>query len=151
MDITLLYFEDCPNWKVADERLSAIAAERADIRLTRHLVETPPEAERTCSTAHPASWSTAWTSSPSPAPRSGSPVAGTSHRTGTRAHRRSNSCRRCWPMRERIATIGPIAAVAGAFGLCCGLPLLLSMGVVGAVAGWSLQSWALIGVGLALA
>ncbi len=54
-------------------------------------------------------------------------------------------------MRDRIATIGPIAAVAGAFGLCCGLPLLLSMGVVGAVAGWSLQSWALIGVGLALA
>ncbi len=47
MDITLLYFEDCPNWKVADERLSAIAAERADIRLTRHLVETPAEAERT--------------------------------------------------------------------------------------------------------
>ncbi len=47
MDIALLYFEDCPNWKVADERLSAIAAERADIRLTRHLVETPVEAERT--------------------------------------------------------------------------------------------------------
>jgi len=23
MDIALLYFEDCPNWKVADERLSA--------------------------------------------------------------------------------------------------------------------------------
>ena len=47
MDITLLYFEDCPNWKVADERLSLVAAERADIRLTRHLVETPEEAERT--------------------------------------------------------------------------------------------------------
>jgi hypothetical protein len=47
MDITLLYFEDCPNWKIADERLSAIAAERADIRMTRHLVETPAEAERT--------------------------------------------------------------------------------------------------------
>ena len=47
MDITLLYFEDCPDWKVADERLTAIAAERADIRLTRHLVETPAEAERT--------------------------------------------------------------------------------------------------------
>jgi len=28
MDIALLYFEDCPSWKVADERLSAIAAER---------------------------------------------------------------------------------------------------------------------------
>jgi len=47
MDITLLYVEDCPNWKVADERLSAIAAERADIRMTRHLVETAAEAERT--------------------------------------------------------------------------------------------------------
>lgn len=47
MDITLLYVEDCPNWKVADERLTAVAAERADIRLTRQLVETPAEAERT--------------------------------------------------------------------------------------------------------
>ena len=47
MDITLLYFEDCPNWKVADERLTAIAAERDDITVTRHLVETPAEAERT--------------------------------------------------------------------------------------------------------
>ncbi len=47
MDITLLYFEDCPNWKLADERLSSIAAERPDIRVTRHLVETPAEAERT--------------------------------------------------------------------------------------------------------
>ena len=81
--------------------------------------------------------STVWASSPSPAPRSDSPVAGTSHRTGTRAHRRSNSCGWCWPMRDRIATMGPIAAVAGAFGLCCDRPLLLSMGVVGAVAGWS--------------
>lgn len=54
-------------------------------------------------------------------------------------------------MRDRTATIGPIAAVAGALGLCCGLPVLLSLGVVGAIAGWSLQSWALIGVGLALA
>ena len=47
MDITLLYFEDCPNWKVADERLTAIAAERDDITMTRHLVDTPAEAERT--------------------------------------------------------------------------------------------------------
>ncbi len=58
---------------------------------------------------------------------------------------------RCWPMRDRIGTIGPIAALAGGFGLCCGLPVLLSMGVVGAIAGWSLQSWALIGLGLVLA
>ena len=47
MNITLLYFEDCPNWKVADERLRVVASERGDVRLTRHLVETPAEAERT--------------------------------------------------------------------------------------------------------
>lgn len=54
-------------------------------------------------------------------------------------------------MRDRLATIGPLAAVAGVLGLCCGLPVLLSIGVVGAIAGWSLQSWMLIGVGLVLA
>lgn len=54
-------------------------------------------------------------------------------------------------MRDRIATIGPIAAVAGVLGICCGLPVLLSIGVVGAIAGWSQQSWVLIGLGLALA
>jgi hypothetical protein len=54
-------------------------------------------------------------------------------------------------MRDRIATIGPIAAVAGVLGLCCGLPVLLSIGMVGTIGGWSLQSWALIGVGLAAA
>lgn len=54
-------------------------------------------------------------------------------------------------MRERIATVGPIAAVAGALALCCGLPVLLSLGVVGAVTGLSVQNWALIGLGLGLA
>lgn len=54
-------------------------------------------------------------------------------------------------MRDRIATIGPIAAVAGALGLCRGLPVLLSLGVLGAIAGWSLQSWAPITLGLVLA
>jgi hypothetical protein len=47
MDITLLYFEDCPNWKVANEHLTAIAAERHDITVNRRLVATPVEAERT--------------------------------------------------------------------------------------------------------
>jgi len=46
MDITLLYFDDCPNWRIADERLAAIAAERTDLKVTRHLVNTPEEAER---------------------------------------------------------------------------------------------------------
>lgn len=54
-------------------------------------------------------------------------------------------------MRDRAATIAPFAAVAGVLGLCCGLPVLVSLGVLGAVAGLSLQSWALIGLGLVLA
>jgi type IV secretory pathway TrbD component len=54
-------------------------------------------------------------------------------------------------MRDRGSSIAPIAAIAGVVGLCCGLPVLLSLGVLGAVAGLSLQSWALIGLGLALA
>lgn len=58
---------------------------------------------------------------------------------------------RCWPVRNRVALFAPIAAIGGVLGLCCGLPLLLSLGVLGAVAGMSLQNWAPIGAGLLLA
>lgn len=46
MDVSLMYFDDCPNWKVADERLAEAAAERPDVVVTRHRVETAEEAER---------------------------------------------------------------------------------------------------------
>lgn len=46
MDVSLLYFDDCPSWRIADQRLAAIAAERPDVVMTRHCVETPEEAER---------------------------------------------------------------------------------------------------------
>ncbi|GAB2446997.1 hypothetical protein GCM10027062_30630 [Nocardioides hungaricus] len=46
MDITLLYFDDCPNWQVADQRLAAIAAERIDVTVTHRRVETLEDAER---------------------------------------------------------------------------------------------------------
>ena len=46
MEITLLYFDGCPNWKITEERLATIAAERADVTVTRHLVETVDEARR---------------------------------------------------------------------------------------------------------
>ncbi|MBI4941003.1 MAG: thioredoxin family protein [Actinobacteria bacterium] len=46
MDITLLYFDGCPNWKIADQRLTEIAARRPDITVTRRRVETLEEAER---------------------------------------------------------------------------------------------------------
>ena len=54
-------------------------------------------------------------------------------------------------MRDRSSTFAPIAVVVGIFGLCCGLPTLLSLGVLGAVAGMSLQSSILILLGLGLA
>lgn len=41
-----MYFDGCPNWKVADERLAQVAAERPDITLTRRQVHTIVEAER---------------------------------------------------------------------------------------------------------
>ena len=46
MDVSLLYFDDCPNWKLADQRLAAIVIERPAVVVTRHRVETVDEAER---------------------------------------------------------------------------------------------------------
>lgn len=46
MEITLQYFDGCPNWKLADERLASLVAERPDIVVTRQIVDTDEEAER---------------------------------------------------------------------------------------------------------
>jgi len=46
MDVSLLYFDTCPNWKVAHQRLAAIATDKPDVVVTRHRVETVEEAER---------------------------------------------------------------------------------------------------------
>lgn len=54
-------------------------------------------------------------------------------------------------MRDQMSVIGPIAALAGVLGVCCGLPVLLSLGALGAFAGASMQSWALVAVGFLLA
>ncbi len=67
------------------------------------------------------------------------------------AHRPWSSFGRCSRVRNRVSTIAPIATLGGVLGLCCGLPLVLSLGVLGAAEGLSLQSWALIGAGLLLA
>ena len=45
MNITVQYFDGCPNWKAAAERLAVIAAERPDIMVEHRLVETPEDAE----------------------------------------------------------------------------------------------------------
>jgi len=45
VEITLQYFDGCPNWMVAADRLAVIAQDRPDITLVRRRVETPEEAE----------------------------------------------------------------------------------------------------------
>lgn len=47
MDVTLLYFDDCPNWLVANEHLEALLAEHPELSISRHVVDTPEEAQRT--------------------------------------------------------------------------------------------------------
>lgn len=47
MDVTLLYFDDCPNWLEADAHLRSLAAERPDLHITRRIVDTPEAAEET--------------------------------------------------------------------------------------------------------
>lgn len=44
MRIELLYFDDCPNWKTADERLRQLASARG-VEVAHRLVTTPEEAE----------------------------------------------------------------------------------------------------------
>lgn len=44
MEVTLLYFDGCPNWQTADERLTALADEFG-FSLTRRTVSTPEAAE----------------------------------------------------------------------------------------------------------
>jgi hypothetical protein len=46
MEVELQYFEGCPSWRVADDRLAALAAERPDLKVTHRLVESLDEAER---------------------------------------------------------------------------------------------------------
>lgn len=45
MDVTLRYFDGCPNWEVADQRLRSLADE-VEFTLRYEQVETSEEAER---------------------------------------------------------------------------------------------------------
>ena len=44
MNVTLLYFDGCPNWEIADRRLSALADELG-FEVDRRKVETSADAE----------------------------------------------------------------------------------------------------------
>lgn len=45
MEITLQYFDGCPNWTITAERLATIAQAHPEMTVTHRLVETPEEAE----------------------------------------------------------------------------------------------------------
>jgi hypothetical protein len=47
VQVTLLYFDDCPNWRVAAEHLRPLAWENPEIEVSHRLVETIEEAEET--------------------------------------------------------------------------------------------------------
>ncbi|WP_395156559.1 hypothetical protein [Ilumatobacter sp.] len=51
---------------------------------------------------------------------------------------------------QKTSALAPFAAVAGLLGLCCGLPLLASVGVLGAVAGIGLGSWLVVAFAVAV-
>jgi hypothetical protein len=46
MEITLQYFDGCPNWEVLDQRLAEVVDGRSDVRITHQRVETAEDAER---------------------------------------------------------------------------------------------------------
>ena len=50
-------------------------------------------------------------------------------------------------MRERTSGTGLLAAAAAVFGVCCGLPVLATLGALGLLAGLSTTSRVLIGLG----
>lgn len=46
MDITLQYFDGCPNWMIADERLQLLADERPGLVVRYQIIDTMEAAER---------------------------------------------------------------------------------------------------------
>lgn len=46
MKVTVLYFDDCPNWKITDGHLQTLAGEIAGLEVSRIEVTTPEDAER---------------------------------------------------------------------------------------------------------
>ncbi|MDX2377746.1 thioredoxin family protein [Microbacterium sp. LRZ72] len=45
MQITLRYFDGCPNWTTTDRRLVELVGDREDTTITRHRVESAEEAQ----------------------------------------------------------------------------------------------------------
>ncbi len=46
MQVTLLYFDDCPNWTEADQHLTQLQRELPGLQVERRVVNTPEQAEQ---------------------------------------------------------------------------------------------------------
>jgi hypothetical protein len=46
MDVELLYFDECPNWRVADRHLASLGIELGGVTVKHVTVETPEDALR---------------------------------------------------------------------------------------------------------
>lgn len=46
VQVTLLYFDDCPNWIETDQHLAKLQAELPGLEVARQLIETPEEADQ---------------------------------------------------------------------------------------------------------
>ena len=90
MDVTLLYFDGCPNWRIAEERLSALADE-LDLTVTPGRSRPPRTQRRPGSADPPPSWSTAAMRSRKATSPSACPAGCTRPRTGRRVSQRPTS------------------------------------------------------------
>lgn len=54
-------------------------------------------------------------------------------------------------MGERASTIGSVGGLVALMGLCCGVPILASVGVAGAIAGIGFGSWIVIALACVVA
>ena len=122
MDITLLYFEDCPNWKAADERLTELADRAHRHPVTHRLVETEEEAERVRFHGSPSILLDGVDVFAEPGRAVGLACRVYATPDGRRAHRRSNNSGPPSPMRDRIGAIGPCRSRG------CRRPLLRTTG-----------------------
>ncbi len=91
VDVTLLYFDDCPNWNQAADHPDMLAGEFPELNVTRRIVETEHEAQRVGFRGSPTILIATTTTSHRRTPRSGCRVACTRHPTAQPAPRRSNS------------------------------------------------------------
>lgn len=46
MELTLQYFDGCPNWTILEQRLAEVLNGRSDVRVIRQLVQTNEDAVR---------------------------------------------------------------------------------------------------------